>query len=235
MTGLSCRLSDDFRLGDRATSPNLNRMTHTENQHTDDLKQGFIALLAGLADSSGPEGLTLREIRDRLDERAFGLLIIILAIPCLVPGLYGVPQIVAIPMLLVVGQLLAGRVEPWLPETMLKRQVSKVWLHRMADFATKRMSWCEHLSRPRLTLFVQGWAERAAAAIMFIATLTILVPLPLTNTVPGVGVALMAIGLIQRDGLFVLAGTGVVVGWSIVLVTIGIGVIAGAGWALSLI
>jgi hypothetical protein len=215
--------------------PKPSLMTSSDNQHTDDPKQGFIALLASLAAASGPEGLTLREIRDRLDERAFGLLIIILAIPCLVPGLYGVPQIVAIPILLLVGQLLAGRVEPWLPETLLKRRVSKIWLHRMADFATKRMAWCEHLSRPRLTFFVQGWAERAAAAIMFIATLTILVPLPLTNTVPGVGVALMAIGLIQRDGLFVVAGTGVIIGWSFVLAAVAFGVIAGASWALSLI
>jgi hypothetical protein len=210
-------------------------MTASENQHTDDPKQGFIALVAGLSAISGPDGLTLREIRDRLDERAFGLMIIILAIPCLVPGLYGVPQIVAIPILLLVGQLLAGRVEPWLPEAVLKRRVSKAWLGRMADFATRRMAWCEHFSRPRLTMFVQGWAERVAAAFMALATLTILVPLPLTNTIPAVGLTLMAVGLIQRDGLFVVAGAAVATGWIAVLAAVGIGFFVGAGWAVSLI
>jgi hypothetical protein len=210
-------------------------MTSPLNQHTDDSKQGFIALVAGLAVISGPEGLTLREIRDRLDERAFGLMIIILAIPCLVPGLYGVPQLVAIPILLLVVQLLAGRVEPWLPEAVLKRRVSKAWLTRMSDFATKRMAWCEHLSRPRWTIFVQYWAERVAAAIMAIATLAILVPLPLTNTVPAVGVTIMAVGLIQRDGLFVVAGAAVATIWLTALAVVGIGFFVGAGWALSLI
>ena len=207
-------------------------MTPIKNQRTDDPTQGFIALVADLAAISGPEGLTLREIRDRLDERAFGLMILILAIPCLVPALYGVPQIVGIPILLLAGQMLVGRPEPWLPEAALKRTVSKAMLDRMADFAVKRMGWFERLSRPRLRLFAEGWAERAAAAFMILATATIV--LPMTNTVPSVALALMAVGLIQRDGLFVAGGAAVAVGWASALATVAIGFFVGAGWAVSL-
>lgn len=208
-------------------------MTPPENQHADDPRQGFIALVADLAAISGPDGLTLREVRDRLDERGFGLLILILAIPCLVPALYGVPQLVGIPILLLAGQMLAGRVEPWLPEAALSRRVSKAWLDRMADFATRRMSWLERFSRPRLTAFAEGWAERAAAAFMILATMTIM--LPLTNTIPSVALTLLAAGLIQRDGLFVAAGAAVATGWAMALATVGIGFYVGAGWAVALI
>lgn len=208
-------------------------MTQTENQHTDDPKQSFTALMGGLAAMSGPEGLTLREIRDDLDERGFGLMILILAIPCLVPALYGVPQIVSIPILLLAGQMLAGRIEPWLPEAVLKRRVSKAWLDSMADFVTKRMGWFEHLSRPRLTVFAEGWAERVAALFMILATLTIV--LPMTNTVPSVALTLLAVGLIQRDGLFVLAGAAVAAGWATILALVAIGFYGGASWAMSLI
>ena len=207
-------------------------MTDTTNPYTDDPRQGFIRLVAGLAEASGPEGLTLREIRDRLDERAFGLMILILAIPCLVPALYGVPQIVGIPILLLAGQMLLGREEPWLPEAVLKRRVSKAMLDRMAEFAIKRMGWFERLSRPRLTLFTQGLAERAAAAFMILATLTIV--LPMTNTVPSVALALMSVGLIQRDGLFVAAGAAVATGWVTALMVVGIGFVVGASWAVGL-
>ncbi|HRJ64037.1 exopolysaccharide biosynthesis protein [uncultured Brevundimonas sp.] len=208
-------------------------MTQSENQFTDDPKKGFIALVADLAAISGPDGLTLREIRDRLDERGFGLMILILAIPCLVPALYGVPQIVGIPILLLAGQMLAGRIEPWLPEAALKRRVSKAWLDRMADFATKRMGWFEQLSRPRLTVFAEGWAERVVAIFMILATLTIV--LPMTNTVPSVALTLLAVGVIQRDGLFVLGGAAVAVGWATALATVAIGFYFGAGWAVSLL
>ncbi|MBX9616280.1 MAG: exopolysaccharide biosynthesis protein [Caulobacteraceae bacterium] len=207
-------------------------MTVTPDHHTDDPRQGFIGLVVGLAGASGPEGLTLREIRDRLDERAFGLMILILAIPCLVPALYGVPQIVGIPILLLAGQMLVGREEPWLPEAALRRRVSKAMLDRMADFAVKRMGWFERLSKPRLTLFTQGLAERAAALFMILATLTIV--LPMTNTVPSVALALMSVGLIQRDGLFVAAGAAVATGWVTALLVIGVGFIVGAGWAVGL-
>jgi hypothetical protein len=207
-------------------------MSDTINRHTDDHRQGFIGLVAGLAEVSGPDGLTLREIRDRLDERAFGLMILILAIPCLVPALYGVPQIVGIPILLLAGQMLVGREEPWLPEALLKRTVSKAMLDRMADFAVKRMGWFERLSRPRLTIFTRGIAEQAAAAFMILATVTIV--LPMTNTVPSVALSLLSVGLIQRDGLFVAAGAAVATGWATALTVVAVGFFVGAGWAVGL-
>ena len=49
-------------------------------------------------------------------------------------------------------------------------------------------------------------ATRLIGALLLIPCASILVPLPLTNTVPGIAVALAAVGLIERDGLFVLMG-----------------------------
>ncbi len=207
-------------------------MDQSRDRHTDNPREGFISLVAGLAEAAGPDGMTLREIRDRLDERAYGLMILILAIPCLVPALYGVPQIVGIPILLLAGQMLVGRKEPWLPDAVLKRRVTKAWLDRMADFATKRMSWFERLSRPRLRMFATGWAERAAALFMILATLTII--LPMTNTVPSVALVLLSVGLIQRDGLFVLGGAAVATGWVLALAIVATGFLLGAGWAVGL-
>ena len=200
--------------------------------HRDDTGRGFIGLVGDLAARSGPEGLTIRDIRDSLDERGFGLLILILSIPCLVPALYGVPQVIGVPILLLAVQILAGREEPWLPEGVLKRRVSKGWLDRMADFASKRMRWFEQLSRPRLKLLACGPGERLAAVMMCIATLTIIIPF--TNTVPSIALALMAVGLIERDGAFVLLGELVAVGWAGFLATVAVGLVLGAGWAVGL-
>jgi hypothetical protein len=57
----------------------------------------------------------------------------------------------------------------------------------------------------------------------------------MTNTVPSVALTLLAVGLIQRDGLFVLAGAAVAAGWATTLATVAIGFYVGAGWAVSLI
>lgn len=198
----------------------------------DNPTQGFIDLVVSLPTGAGPEGLTLGEVLDRMDERAFGILILILAVPCLVPALYGVPQIVGVPIILLAAQLMVGRVEPWLPASWLKRRISLDWLNRMAGFADKSMRWTERVSRPRLAFLATGLGERMAAAFMILATLTIV--LPMTNSVPSLALTLLAVGVIQRDGLFVALGAAVALAWVGFLATVTVGLIFGAGWAVSL-
>ncbi len=177
--------------------------------------------------------MTIRELRDHLDERGFGLMILILTIPCLVPALYGVPQVLGVPIILLALQILVGREEPWLPEGILRRRVKKEWLDRMADFARNRMGWFERLSRPRLRLLATGLGERLAAALMILATLTIIIPF--TNTVPSVALALLSVGLIQRDGAFVALGGVIALAWGGLLLAIAAGFYFGATWAVDLV
>jgi hypothetical protein len=49
-------------------------------------------------------------------------------------------------------------------------------------------------------------SERIIGAIMVMFCASILVPLPMTNTVPGFAVALASFGLMARDGILVLGG-----------------------------
>jgi hypothetical protein len=67
---------------------------------------------------------------------------------------------------------------------------------------------------------------------MILSTLTIV--LPMTNTIPSVALALLAVGLIQRDGLFVLGGAAVATAWLSLLTAVGVGLLIGADWALRL-
>ncbi|MEL6296785.1 MAG: exopolysaccharide biosynthesis protein, partial [Pseudomonadota bacterium] len=74
--------------------------------------------LAQLASDASGDAVTLDWIMAQLHERAFGLFLLILALPCCIPFLYGVPQIVALPMMFVSVQILFGRRSPWLPEKL---------------------------------------------------------------------------------------------------------------------
>ncbi|WP_284876577.1 exopolysaccharide biosynthesis protein [Brevundimonas sp. MEB006b] len=195
----------------------------------DDVSHNVTRLLRRLADDGGDVGLTLHEIRDRLDERAYGLLILLLSIPCLVPGLYGVPQVVGLIVILLAGQMLVGREEPWLPRWFLNLRCKGSWLKAMADFAETKLGWIDRLSRPRLRRFADGPGEKLAAVFMILATVTIV--MPLTNTIPSIALALLSVGLIQRDGLFVLAGCAVTTVWLTILGALGTGLLMGAEWA----
>ena len=195
----------------------------------DDVSHNVTRLLRRLADDGGDAGLTLHEIRDRLDERAYGLLILLLSIPCLVPGLYGVPQVVGLIVILLAGQMLVGREEPWLPRWFLNLRCKGSWLKAMADFAETKLGWIDRLSRPRLRRFADGPGEKLAAVFMILATVTIV--MPLTNTIPSIALALLSVGLIQRDGLFVIAGAAVATAWLTILSVVAAGLLMGAEWA----
>lgn len=194
--------------------------------HHDDPALGFIGLTRQLADAAGENGLSIAELRDRMDERAFGLMILVLTIPCLVPGLPGA-QIIAIPIFLLALQLAVGRSEPWLPGWFLRARAQKTWLSGIADFAEKRLAWTERLARPRLTFLASGVAERLAALVMALAAITIM--LPITNTIPSLALTFAAIGLLQRDGVFVAAGMAIALTWVAVLVGVVWAIFAGAG------
>ena len=86
--------------------------------------------LSQLAEEAEGDAVSLQWILGQLHERAFGLFLLVLALPCCIPFLYGVPQIVALPLMFVSAQVLLGRDTPWLPGRLAARQVSKAGLEK---------------------------------------------------------------------------------------------------------
>jgi len=150
--------------------------------------------------------ITLGELSDGMQERAFGLLILLLALPCALPFVYGLPQLVALPMLVLTFQMARGHSAPWLPETLRKRRLSIKGFLTVLSTTRKYAGWLERLAHPRLLAISDASAQRIIGALILVPCMSILVPLPLTNTVPGIAVGMAAVGLIQRDGLFVIFG-----------------------------
>jgi len=182
---------------------------------------GLIAALEVIGAEAPADGLTLHEFTQALGERAFGLLLFALAIPVCIPLLYGIPQIVSLPMIAIAVQMAMGRPEPWMPQRLGERRLAKGGLEQMAEGARNWFGWIETLARPRLLLLSGPTAERLVGAFFVVFILSILVPLPATNTLPGIGIAIASIGVITRDGLLVLAGLAIGIAW-ITLLVVGI-------------
>ncbi len=73
--------------------------------------------------------------------------------------------------------------------------------------------WVERLAKPRLTWLTGRRAERLVGGVLVLFCASILVPLPATNTAPGIAVALTSFGLMERDGLLTLAGLALGLAW----------------------
>ena len=172
-----------------------------------------------MADEAPAEGYSLSQIMDQLDERAFGAMLFVLALPCCIPFLYGVPQIVALPMIAIAAQMAMGRQEPWLPGALARRMVDKAGLSSMARGGRKWFGWVEAIAKPRFTFLTGAGPERVIGVLLCVFCASILVPLPMTNTIPGFAVALVAFGLLERDGLMIIGGLVLGTLWVGALVT----------------
>jgi len=172
----------------------------------------------GLTNEDRTAEMTLGALVDQMEERAFGVMLLMLALPCCLPFVYGLPQIVAFPMLLIAGQMALGRHTPWLPKSVRERRFAISSMRNVVDRARKYLGWFEALSRPRAAFLTGPAGSRIVGPLLLIPCASILVPLPLTNTTPGIGVAVASIGVIERDGLLVLGGLFIGLVWVAVLI-----------------
>ncbi len=198
-------------------------MTSAADQMTDmteDRAHRASDVLIALSEAIPNERVSVGYIVDGLQHRAFGFLMLILALPCCLPFLYGVPQVVSIPMLFISGQIAIGRSKPWLPKSLRRRSFTRSAFQDMARRAKRYVGWAESLSQPRLTFLTAGLAERVFGVLMVVFCCSIAIPLPMTNTVPGIAVAIMSVGFIERDGLMVVGGAILGIIWVSFLVAI---------------
>ncbi len=123
----------------------------TRAQRTSDL------LIAAVQGES--EKVTIAEILDALDARAFGLATLLFAIPSVIPMPPGVPTVVGIALLIVSIQMVAGRAGTLAAEI----PVEAGFLAKSAGFGFEKvkpqLEFVEQFARPRL-LFLTGRSGR---------------------------------------------------------------------------
>jgi hypothetical protein len=186
---------------------------------------------AATQDNPSQATMTLGELTDQLEERAFGMSLLVLALPCCLPFVYLLPQIVALPMLLLTGQMALGRHALWLPDAARAKSFPVSSMRDVIARAQRWIGFLERFAHARLTGLVSGTGSRIIGALLMIPCASILLPLPLTNTVPGIGVTIAAIGLIERDGILTVLGLVIGLIWVAILV---IGGQAAISWLVQL-
>ena len=164
------------------------------------------AVILDLALAHRGPAVALGEIIDGLRERSFGLVFILLAVGNLVPLPPGVSGLLGFGIAGFALQLLFGGSRLWLPQMVRRRTIQRdrlVGLMRRAAPLVRRL---EAICRPRLASLTGRRVERLLGVPMLLVGLLIAQPLPLTGAPPAIAALLMALGLLERDGLAVVAG-----------------------------
>ncbi len=154
--------------------------------------------VARLALSSAGQDLTVGAILDALQDRGFGLLMIVFALPnAIIPG---ISFILGAPVLLFALQLAFGSKAVWLPGFMERRKVSASLFQKIAARTESFLRWVEKRTRPRWPGLVSGAWERILGLYIAAIAAFLMLPVPFGNALPAIGISLMAVGLMERDG-----------------------------------
>ncbi len=164
--------------------------------------------LTDLLDSLDGQDTTLGALVDAIGERGFGLLLAILALPAALP--MPAPGYATPFGLLMIGlgiQMIRGRKQPSLPKVARRRVIRYATFKGTLKKAGLPLKVAEVIVRPRLSRLAdhRGMVALLGLIIVILAALMSL-PIPLTNTLPSFAIFLFGCGLLERDGLLLLAG-----------------------------
>jgi hypothetical protein len=154
-------------------------------------------LLTRLINDAPKDTVDLDWLLGHLQKRAFGLLLLILAIAILVPGL-GIVASIAIAFPAV--EMMLARDRPTLPRILTKRSFATQRFTKWAKRAIPLLRAVERISHSRWHTAVEA-AKRAVGLLVLLLAASGIWPLPLINVLPAVMIAVLAIAYIQEDGL----------------------------------
>lgn len=163
-------------------------------------------MLLALLERAPYTATTLAELTAGLMNRVLGFVMILFAVPCIVPMPPGIPFLCGLVLLSCGIHLLIGRETMWLPRFVARRSIRRAVLERIVARTVPVARRLERLCRPRWTWLTSRPGRACIGAVVVILSL-ILLPIPLLgNLPPGVAIAILALGFIERDGLVIAVG-----------------------------
>lgn len=158
----------------------------------------------------GDATVALGSVLKQLERDGSLLICLFLAIPFMVPvSIPGMSTICGL-IMFIIGMAIVVNRDPPLPKRLVDRQYPSsklkvvlgrglVWVHRI-----------EKISRPRLLILTRSrFSELMGGCLIVTGALLLIAPLPMvpfSNTIPGLAVLFISIGMLQRDGVCVLLG-----------------------------
>lgn len=182
--------------------------------------------LRSLLERLANESLSLADIMAETSERGFSLIIVLLVLPCLFPMPPGLTGPLGLGCLLLSMQMAVGRRSPWLPPRVAQYKFPRWFALQLLQKLKAVTRILEKFIRPRLLWLAenhQTW--RLNGICIAWLTLLLMLPIPLTNPFPTLGILLLAVATLEADGLLMCFSYGITA-----LVTLLFGLIFYALW-----
>lgn len=162
-------------------------------------------VLRALADDQTRDRVSIGDLLTVLGDRAIAALLFIFAFPNVVPTLPGTSAVLGAPLIFLAAQLTFG-LKPWLPAVIARRSISRDDFHSLIRRIGPWLERAESLLRPRASALAFPPMEYMIGFVCLLLSILLALPIPLGNILPALAISLLALGVLERDGLWVLAG-----------------------------
>ncbi|WP_189406761.1 exopolysaccharide biosynthesis protein [Alteromonas halophila] len=176
------------------------------------MKDSVSEILGNLDNDIQGEKLSFGELVGKFEDRGFGPLLLIPSLLAFLPtgAIPGVPSLCGITIFLICIQVAVNKDHPWLPKRLKQQAISREKILTGVDKAQPYVSKVEHYLRPRARWLSSAPLKNLIAIYCGAAALC-MIPLellPFAAALPSFALAITAIGMTNRDGLFI--GIGIV-------------------------
>ncbi len=165
-------------------------------------------IVAEVAARCPGERITLGEMAEAFGDRAFGLLILLLMLPSLLPGM---ASVFGTPVLILGIQMGLGYRAPKLPKILARQSIKRGDLLRLSGASSKWLKRVEQYVKPRPGWFTSPAGDRLVGWLTAYVAIMLILPGPGTNGPPAFGNIVMALGLVESDNRTLAWGIGLTI------------------------
>jgi hypothetical protein len=162
-------------------------------------------VLFRLANDNGRDRISVGDLLAALGDRAIGALMFFFAAPNILPVPPGVSTLLGAPLLFFSAQLMLG-MRPWLPSVITRRSISRDDLGTLVRRIVPWLAKAEKLLKPRALVLVRPPVEYVVGLVCLVLAAILMLPIPLGNTLPALAISLLALGVLERDGVWIAIG-----------------------------
>jgi len=162
------------------------------------------ALLRRVLLDAPDDRIDVAALLEPLKRRAFGFLLLLLAIPNFIPVPLGIGGIMGVLVIALGMEMLIGLEHPWIPGFLRRRTLSREGLLRFLDRAEPITRRLETVCRPRLQQLTRRPFTLLSGGIMILIGILLALPIPFTNYLFGGMLIAFAFALVERDGVLLI-------------------------------
>jgi hypothetical protein len=159
------------------------------------------AVLQELHECAPKDHFTLAWVLSHLDSQSFGLVLFLLGIAAIVPGICTFAGLL---LVISAAQMVVGRSAPFFPRWIAVRPLSSRHLDGVVIRTITALRLIEKVIYPRWPMPAELTKRVVGFAVMILSVRLLVVPLPLSNIVPALVIALIALAYLEDDRLSLL-------------------------------